>query len=109
MNIRLIVADNWPTNDVFEDDNQITQYVDDNCNNTDKLINNGLKIEDFSTPDNFDRQLILDICTGKQFHICWGNRVDFYTDYYQSWIFVFDGEKYGPFNYVPNELEKVVK
>jgi hypothetical protein len=105
MNIRLVIADNWPTNKSFEDDTQITQYVNTNCNNVDELTDIRLKIEDFSIPDNLDRQLVLDICTGKEYHICFDNAVDFYTEYHQSWIFVLDNNnQYVPFYYIPQEL-----
>ena len=86
MNIRLIIADTWSINN-----SQIEQYVYDNCNNFDNLTNSKLIIEDFNIPDNVDKQLILDICARKQFHICRDYSVD---SHYQSWIFVFDGEKY---------------
>jgi hypothetical protein len=104
MNIRLVIADKWPrnvylstnnlNNDQFKDISQITKYVVENCDNKDKLTNSLLKIIDFTVPDDIDSNLINDICNGKAMLIWWDNSVNFYKDYYQSWIFIKKDKEY---------------
>jgi hypothetical protein len=99
MNIRLVIAKDWPNGDFDNDDpdtdHLIHQYVNDNANNINKLEEVGLDVEDFTVPDTLDKQLVLDICSGKTFGVCFNYSTDFYSDYYQNWIFV---EKNGTYS-----------
>lgn len=103
MNIRLVIAKDWPKGDFECDDDTkdenylIEKYVKDNANNTKELEKAGLHVEDFTVPDNLDSQLILDICAGKSFGKWIEYGTEFYNDYYQNWIFAEKEGKYSDF------------
>ena len=83
MKIRMIFITKWP-NIKYNDIADIEQYVLDNRNNINKLSMGGFEIHDFTVPENLDKCLIGDICSGKMY---W-KTINKNIKYSNWWIFL---------------------
>ena len=106
MNIRLVIANDFPKGDFDNDDDDdvdsdllIENYVTENIENKSNLEAVGFVVDDFTVPEGLSHKLILNICNGKAFVEWFDAQVEFGNDYYQNWIFIEKDGKYQPFDF----------
>jgi hypothetical protein len=96
MKIKLAVWCEGYLPDQFDDDSSDFDIFVASEVNKDKLLHsfekdnpfNEMKIIEFEIPDDLDKQLIFDICSGKSHNLWYLHNIDFSEEYHASWVFI---------------------
>lgn len=102
MKIKLLVwCEGYLPEQFEEDDDSFDNFVVSEVNNNNLLQSfekdnpfHKMQIVEFEVPDNLDKQLIRDICSGKAYQMWFEHQIDSYQDYHASWAFVEKNKKW---------------